>query len=108
MARRVAWTETAWRDLEHVADYIAEHSPGYAAALVRRIRDQARSLEELSERGRIVPELDQPAVRELVVGSYRLIYEISEEDVYVLGLIHGARDLTALWDTASRTGPGDS
>lgn len=108
MARRVAWTETAWRDLEHVADYIAADSPGYAAALVRRIRDQARSLEELSERGRIVPELDQPAVRELVVGSYRLIYEISEQDVYVLGLIHGARDLTTLWDTKSRTSPEDS
>ncbi len=105
MARRVAWTETAWRDLEHVADYIAEDSPGYAAALVRRIRDQARSLEELAERGRVVPELDQPAARELVVGSHRLIYEISEGDVYVLGLIHGARDLAALWDREGRTGP---
>ncbi len=106
MARRVAWSETAWRDLEHVADYIAEDSPGYAAALVRRIRDQARSLEELAERGRVVPELDQPAVRELVVGSYRLIYEISEKGVYVLGLIHGARDLGALWDHEGRTDPG--
>lgn len=104
MARRVAWTETAWRDLEHVADYISDDSPGYAAALVRRIRDQARSLAELAERGRIVPELQQPAVRELVVGSYRLIYEISEEDVYVLGLIHGARDLAALWDPEARPG----
>jgi hypothetical protein len=53
----------------------------------------------------VVPELDQPAVRELVVGSYRLIYEISEGDVYVLGLIHGARDLAALWDREARTGP---
>ena len=105
MARRVAWTETAWRDLEHVADYIAEDSPGYAAALVRRIRDQARSLEELAERGRVVPELDRPAVRELVVGSYRLIYEISEGEVYVLGLIHGARDLAAVWDREARPGP---
>jgi hypothetical protein len=45
-------------------------------------------------------------VRELVVGSYRLIYEISEGEVYVLGLIHGARDLAALWDQEARTGPG--
>ncbi|HEY6637074.1 MAG TPA: type II toxin-antitoxin system RelE/ParE family toxin [Solirubrobacterales bacterium] len=71
------------------------------------MRDQAGSLEELAGRGRVVPELDQPAVRELVVGSYRLIYEISEGDVYVLGLIHGARDLAALWDPKARTGPGD-
>lgn len=105
MARRVAWTETAWRDLEHVADYIAEDSPGYAAALVRRIRDQARSLEELAERGRIVPELDESTVRELVVGSYRLIYEIGETEVHVLGLIHGARDLSAFWDQEARSGP---
>lgn len=69
------------------ADYIAEDSPGYAAALVRRIRDRARSLEEMAERGHVVPELDQPTVGGQVVGRYRLIYEISEGEVHVLGLI---------------------
>lgn len=107
MARRVAWTETAWLDLERIADFIAEGSPGYAAALVRRIRDRARSLDELAERGRIVPELDEPRVRELVVGSFRLIYEADEETVNILGLIHGARDLAALWDREGRSEPGD-
>lgn len=108
MARRVAWTETAWRDLERIGEYIAQDSPGYAAALVRRIRDRASSLEELAERGRVVPELDEPAVRELVVASYRLIYETDERNVYVLALIHGARDLAALWDEEARTGSADS
>jgi plasmid stabilization system protein ParE len=93
VARRVAWTEAAWRDLERAADYIAEDSPGYAAALVRRIRDRARSLDELADRGRVVPELDDSAVRELIVGSYRLIYEVDETAVHILALIHGARDL---------------
>lgn len=79
MARRVAWTETAWRDLERIGYYIAEDSPGYAAAFVRRVRDRARSLDELAERGRVVAELDEPHVRELFVGSYRLIYEVAEE-----------------------------
>ncbi len=106
MARRVAWTETAWRDLERIADYIAEDSPGYAAALVRDVRDRARSLEEMAERGRMVPELEDPAVRELIIGSYRLVYEIEDSDVYVLGLIHGARDLAALWGMGSRPEPG--
>ena len=32
-----------------------------------------------------------------MVGSYRLIYEADEESVYILALIHGARDLAALW-----------
>lgn len=106
MARQVAWAETAWRDLERIADYIAEDSPGYAAAFVRRIRDHARSLEEMAERGRVVPELEEPAVRELIVGSYRLIYEIEGADVNILGVIHGARDLSALWGKEGRSEPG--
>lgn len=105
MARQVAWTETAWRDLERIADYIAEDSPGYAAALVRRVRDRARSLEEMAERGRVVPELGEPTVRELLIGNYRLIYEIDGADVHILALIHGARDLAAHWDKEDRSGP---
>lgn len=105
MARKVAWSETAWRDLENIADYIAQDSPGYAAAFVSRIRDQARSLNQLANRGRIVPELGEPAVRELLIGNYRLIYEIHAKKIFVLGLIHGARDLTALWQREHRSPP---
>lgn len=105
MARQVAWAETAWRDLERIADYISEDSPGYAAAFARRVREHARSLEEMAERGRVVPELEEPAVRELIVGSYRLIYEIESADVNILGLIHGARDLVALWDEKGHSEP---
>lgn len=54
----------------------------------------------------MVPELQEPAVRELIVGSYRLIYEIDGAGVSILGLIHGARDLAALWDKEGHSGPG--
>lgn len=97
MARRLTWNEAALRDVEQNADYIARDSPRYAAAFVRRIRDAARSLKRLAERGRMVPELGEPAIRELLVGNYRLIYEIREREVIVLALIHGARDLASLW-----------
>ena len=50
----------------------------------------------------MVPELNEPAVRELLVGTYRLIYEIHETAVYILGVVHGARDLAALWDREER------
>lgn len=56
----------------------------------------------MADRGRVVPELDEPTVRELVVGNYRLIYEVGAETVYVLALIHGARDLPSLWDAEAR------
>jgi toxin ParE1/3/4 len=39
----------------------------------------------------MVPELGDPAVREIFVKSYRLIYELREEQVIVLAFVHGAR-----------------
>jgi toxin ParE1/3/4 len=102
MARKVTWTESAWIDLEEVADYIAKDSPHYAGAFIREVRDAARSLAYLAERGRIVPEFNDPLIRELIVKSYRLIYKVTEQTTYILGFIHGARDLSALWERERR------
>jgi len=41
-------------------------------------------------------------IREVFEKSYRRIYHIGEETVSVLGLIHGARDLAAKWDSDVR------
>jgi len=98
MAWKVKWTETAWSDLEEAADYIAKESPHYAAAFVRETRDAARSLAYLAERGRVVPEFDDTSIRELFVRSYRLIYHVTEQVVYIIGFVHGARNLLALWE----------
>jgi len=90
--RRVVWSEVAWNDLESAADYIAKDSPRYAAAFAREVRDAARTLGHFSERGRMVPEFGLPEVRELLVRSYRLVYMVKTDTVYILGFIHGARD----------------
>ena len=102
MARKIIWTESAWRDLEEAANYIAKDSKYYAAALIRKARDTARSLATLSERGRIVSEFNNPEIRELFVGNFRLIYLIKNRIIYILGFIHGARDLWALWEREER------
>lgn len=102
MARKVVWSYEATDDLEAVAEYIARDSSFYAAAFVREVLDASRSLNEFSERGRIVPEIANPDIRELFVKEYRLIYSIEESRVVVLGLIHGKRDLKRLWDAENR------
>jgi plasmid stabilization system protein ParE len=103
MDRRVIWTEAAWRDLEQVIAYIARDSSHYAASFAREVRDASRSLSRFAERGRRVPELDQPDIREIFVRSYRLIYSISGKTLHILGLIHGARDLGAVWEREKRS-----
>jgi len=102
MAWKVAWTESAWSDLQDAADYIAKDSPHYAAAFVREARDAARSLDNLAERGRVVPEFNDPSIRELFVRNYRLIYQVTEQAAYIIGFIHGARDLWELWERGVR------
>ncbi|MEO8196243.1 MAG: type II toxin-antitoxin system RelE/ParE family toxin [Thermoanaerobaculia bacterium] len=97
MARAVDWTHQAWSDLDQAAAFIARDSPNYAATLLAQARDTARSLDRFAERGRVVPELRDPTIREVFVGSYRLVYRILAHRVEVLALIHGARDLAALW-----------
>ena len=65
--RRVVWTDQAQRMLDAVVAYVAQDSRPAAQRLLIEALDTAASLDTLSERGRVVPEFNQPAVRELFV-----------------------------------------
>ena len=103
MARKVVWSYEAVSDLESLAEYIARDSSFYASSFVREIRDASRSLAKFSERGRVVPELSNSKIRELFIKDYRLVYGIETGRVFILGLIHGKRDLAKLWETRKKT-----
>ncbi len=90
MAREVVWANPAWNDLESAADYIARDSRAYAANFVQEVKAAAGSLSEFADRGQIVPEIDGPSIRELLVRPYRLIYRITPKRIVVLALVHGA------------------
>ena len=95
--REVIWTLRARGALDEAAAYIAQDSPETAVDLVERALDAAESLDTLSERGRIVPELNIRTVREIFVYKYRLVYEVFPLQVTVLGFLHGARDFNRWW-----------
>ncbi len=90
--REVIWTTSARNELDDIVAYIAKDAPLSALTFLEEVLDTADSLATLSERGRIVPEYQNPVVRELFIKRYRLLYEIQDFAVYVLGFIHGARD----------------
>jgi toxin ParE1/3/4 len=102
MARKIIWSYGATDDLDAIAEYIARDSPFYAAAFTQQILDASRSLNEFSEKGRIVLELGNPNVRELFIRDYRLIYSLEQSHVVILALVHGARDLKAFWEKEKR------
>ena len=76
-----------------LAEHISRDSKAYAATVVRELVGAARSLRVFAERGRRVPEYDDPSVRELIVRKYRLVYRVHPERVEVLRIVHGAREM---------------
>ena len=90
MDRGITWAESAWRDIEETAVYIARDSQHYASAFIRQVRDAARSLRSLPYRGRAVPELGDPSIRELMVAHHRMIYQVGDDGIHILGVVHGS------------------
>ena len=93
MASEVIWTALALADLRHTASYIAQDSKYYAAEFVAEVKRASMSLSLFANRGRVVPEVNDPSMRELFVGHYRLIYRFRKDIVEIIALIHGARDM---------------
>ena len=91
MDYQVIWSPEALDDVDAIAEYIAKDSPLYAQSVVEQIQTVSRKLSGLPHRGCIVPELKNNHYRERFVYSYRLIYRVAEQTVYILALIHGAR-----------------
>lgn len=90
---RVHWTPQASEDLDAIHAYISRDSPGYARALVARLIVAVDQLEAFPESGRIVPEVGDPAVRELLRGSYRIVYRVRDGDAEIITVHHAARPL---------------
>ena len=90
--RAVIWTPGARDDLDEIITYIAKDSLPSALAFLEEALQTAESLATLSERGRVVPELNDPIDRELFIKRCRLLYEIHEQEVHVLAVLHGARE----------------
>jgi plasmid stabilization system protein ParE len=92
----VKWTATAEHDLESIIGFIAEDSLEDAVRILEKIRKKAVGLNTLPERGRVVPELKEQGIviyREAVFAPWRIIYRISDQNVFVLAVLDARRNL---------------
>lgn len=101
-ARRVVWAASAQRALDEVVAYIWADSPSNAVRVLDRALEAAGSLSTLADRGRIVREVNDPALRELLVFDYRLLYRVLDDEVVVRAFLHGARDFSK-WQREQKT-----
>ncbi len=91
----VTWSDPAKADLRYIHDYIAHDSSHYAKKVTQEIREKTGILDDLPRIGKVVAELNDEAVRELWLYSYRIIYEIKSQDIFVLAVVHKRQDLQA-------------
>jgi toxin ParE1/3/4 len=93
---RVVWSNVAENDLRSIIEYIAKESPSHAFKIFKSIKKRASMLYTLPERGRIVPELRDQGIlqyREMIIPPWRILYRISEREVYVLSVLDSRRNI---------------
>lgn len=89
----IVWTEEALSDLEAIGDYFERSSPQYATTIVDRLYTAVEPLSEHPKMGRRVPEVDHASLRELIVEGYRVIYQLREERIEIITVVHSRQDL---------------
>ena len=87
----IRWTQQASDDLEAITEFIANDSEFYAQLFAVDVLEAVDRLVGFPESGRIVPEADNPIVREIILGNYRIVYRFRKETVEILTVYHGAR-----------------
>jgi len=89
---QVMWAPAALADVEAIAQYIARDSADNAALFVARLMEATDRLARFPESGRIIPEIGDAACREVVVTPYRIMHRLETDQVWITGIVHGARN----------------
>jgi len=97
MAHRLA--PRAERDLDDVWLYVAKESSSIEIAnrSIDTITDRFFTLARFPYLGRARADDFGPGCRSLAVGEYVIVYCVENEDVLILRVVHGRRQLEALF-----------
>lgn len=94
---RLTITAHARADLREIHSHIAKDNPGAARRFVERLRAKAGRLAETPGMGRSRGKDLRPDLFSLPVGRYVLFYREQPGGIVLVRVIHGSRDLPALF-----------
>jgi toxin ParE1/3/4 len=86
----IKWTDQSLNDIENIAEFIAKDSEYYASVQVNRFFEETEILHQFPYSGRIVPEINNKDVREIISGNYRIIYKIVSSDRIDILTVHNS------------------
>jgi len=77
--------------LADATDYIAAERPSAALRWLDDVMAQTKSLSQFPDRSRMIPELQRPEIREVLVDPYRIPYRRDDEQIAILAVLHDRR-----------------
>ena len=90
---RVEWSDLARDDIDDLVRHISRDSASYARRFGEKVVLATRRLKEFPESGRMIPEAEDPLLREIIVQGYRVMYRLKSDRVLILAIMHGSRDV---------------
>lgn len=94
----VIWTKESLERLYEIEEYIARDSLERAEQFVNYLIERGESVAENPHIGRIVPEISNPDIREILVKKYRIVYRIQSNLIVILTVFEGHKLLNLTTD----------
>ena len=91
---QIIWSNDAINWLHSISSYIAQDSPQAANKVVSEILKKVEVLHDFPEIGQIYREEPDGVIRTILFGHYRIAYLIDKKHVTILGVFHGAMDMS--------------
>ncbi len=88
---KVVWTKEALERLIEIEKFIAQDNPQKAEKFINFLIERGDSISQNPDIGRIVPEISNPGIRELIAKKYRLVYRIKNDKIEILTIFEGHR-----------------
>ena len=98
----VEFSPEAEADLEEIALYSARDNPLAAEAWVQKLIVATEKAAVLPRAGRVVPEIEDPDIREVFLKTYRIVYRVEPARLLVLTVFEGHRKLRMRWSPVPR------
>jgi toxin ParE1/3/4 len=94
--RSLRITATAYRDLEAISEYFLESSVDAGDRFVQTFNKKCQHLARFPQIGKSYARL-RPGLRGLLLMDYIVFYQVVENDVEILRVISGYRDLRGVF-----------
>lgn len=86
---KIIWSLTARTKTKEILEYISEDNPDAALTLIDEFETKVEKLRLNPESGRVLPELKNNNIREIVVHkNYGVIYDINPDSIIILTVRH--------------------